>query len=213
MKKIFRLLFVVVLLIAVVAAALLFSPNPTRAKWLSECFSETLKEKNELVVYSGERTGREIYQRNALLIGTVQEVELPYTFSFDYSVELSNAKVEADGSTINVRVPGPSLCSHKLSILDSEVERSGVLVVLTPEKYTSIKLELEQRLVEETKTNEQYLTDAWDVTVRNLTNLLSSVARANTIGGGYTIKVVRDDSLLNGAPALQETTVLIDNEK
>lgn len=213
MKKIFRLLFVVVLLVAVVAAALMFSPNPTRAKWLSECFSETLKEKNELVVYSGERTGREIYQRNALLIGTVQEVELPYTFSFDYSVELSNAKVETDGSTINVRVPGPTLCNHKLSILDSEVERSGVLVILTPDRYTTIKQELEQRLVEETQSNEQYLTDAWDVTVRNLTNLLSSVARANTIGGGYSIKVIRDDSLLGAPTTLTETTVLIDSEK
>ncbi len=211
MKKIFRLLFVVVLLVAVVAAAMLFSPNPTRAKWLSEYFSETLKEKNELLVYSGEITGSKTHQRNALFVGAIQEVELPYTFSFDFSVELSNAKVETDGSIIKVRVPGPKMTNHKLSILDSEVERTGALFILDSNRYTSMKLEVEKQLVEETEANEQYKADAWDVTVRNLTNLLSAVAKANTIGGGYSIQIVRDDSLAGGAP-LPQTTVLIDNE-
>ncbi len=210
MKKFFLILFVIVLAVAAVFAYMLLTPGESRAKWLTVRFSETLKEKNELLVYSGEKTGREIYQRNAPLVGTIQEVELPYTFSFDYSVDLSKAAVEVNDATVTVRVPGPRLCNYKLTIVDNEVERSGGLVYLSPNKYTEIKQSLEQRLLDETQNNEEYMTDAWNITVRNLTSLLRSVAQANS-AGGITIDVVRDDTLLNAAPVQTEVSeVLID---
>lgn len=194
MKKFFLILFALVLVAAVVVVAIFFGPSESKARWLSASFSETLKEKNELIVYSGERTGRDTYQRNAMLVGTIQEVEIPYTFGFDYTVDLSKAKVESSGTTIYVRVPAPTLSSHKLTVVDSEVERTGALVYLSPEKYTEIKQSLETRLLEETQANEEYNTNAWEITVRNLTNLLTSVARANAAFGGYTIEVIREDA-------------------
>ena len=204
MKKFFTFLFLLVLVLAVLMALAFFMPSEENVKWLSVRFSETLKEKNELLVYSGEKTGCEIYQRNAPIVGTIQEVELPYTFSFDFSVDLSKAAVDVNGNTIYVRIPGPRMCNYKLSIQDNEVERSGSLVYLSPNKYTEIKQSLEQRLLTETQTNEQYITDAWGVTVRNLTALLTSVAQANAVNGGYSIEVVRDDTLMNA--------VIIDTE-
>ena len=204
MKKFFTFLFLLVLVLAVLMALAFFMPSEENVKWLSVRFSETLKEKNELLVYSGEKTGCEIYQRNAPIVGTIQEVELPYTFSFDFSVDLSKAAVDVNGNTIYVRIPGPRMCNYKLSIQDNEVERSGSLVYLSPNKYTEIKQSLEQRLLTETQTNEQYITDAWGVTVRNLTALLTSVAQANAVNGGYSMEVVRDDILMNA--------VIIDTE-
>lgn len=214
MKKFFLFLFVLVLLVAAVFAVVLFTPGETGVKWLSVTFSETLKEQNELLVYTGEKTGREIYQRNAPIVGTIQEVELPYTFSFDYSVDLSKAEVEVNGKIVYVRVPGPRLRDYKLTIVDNEVERSGGLVYLSPNKYTEIKQSLEQRLLSETQSNQQYTTDAWNVAVRNLTSLLTSVAQANSVDGGFTIEVIRDDTLLNAAPDHTEAadTVPIDGD-
>lgn len=214
MKKFFLFLFVLVLICAAVFAAVILNPSETGVKWLSVTFSETLKEQNELLVYTGEKTGREIYQRNAPIVGTIQEVELPYTFSFDYSVDLSRAQVEVNGKIVYVRVPGPRLRDYKLTIVDNEVERSGGLVYLSPNKYTEIKQSLEQRLLGETQSNQQYTTDAWNVAVRNLTSLLTSVAQANSVDGGFTIEVIRDDTLLNAAPDHTETadTVPIDGD-
>ncbi len=197
MKKFIIIIFAMVLVAAIVVVAIFFGPSESKAKWLTASFTETLKEKNELIVYSGERTGRDTYQRNAMIVGTIQEVEIPYTFTFDYTVDLSKATVEASGTTIYVRVPAPSLTKHKLSVVDSEVERTGALVVLTPDKYTQIKQSLEERLLEETLANEENNSQAWEITVRNLTNLLTSVARANAAFGGYTIEVIRDDAPIN----------------
>ena len=61
MKKFFTFLFLLVLVLAVLMALAFFMPSEENVKWLSVRFSETLKEKNELLVYSGEKTGCEIY--------------------------------------------------------------------------------------------------------------------------------------------------------
>ena len=133
---------------------------------------------------------------------------MPYTFNMNFSVDLSKAVVSCDGNTISIRVPGPRASYYKLTVNDENMKKSDFLYPLTPERYASIKTELETRLYEEGQSNQQYLTDAWDVTVRNLQTLLESVAQNNAITSSYTVKVIRDDTLLT-APANQ---VSIDNE-
>lgn len=64
-------------------------------QWISERFSETLREKNELVVYEVEITGQETVSQDAWLLGTVQKVEMPYTFQMSFTVDLSQAVVSA----------------------------------------------------------------------------------------------------------------------
>ena len=67
MKKIIRKLFTVILLTALLLTGLRFGPDlyarvfgGGRVQWISERFSETLKEKNHLVVYEVETTGQEM---------------------------------------------------------------------------------------------------------------------------------------------------------
>jgi len=216
MKKLFSLIFILVLMVAMVFVGFIFGPQisdllfdtSTETKWLSERFSETLKEKNDLVVYEAEITGQETITQDAFLFGTVQKVEMPYTFNMSFSVDLSKAAVSSEGNTISIRVPGPRASYYKLTVNDEDMKKSDFLYPLTPERYASIKTELETRLYEEGQSNQQYLTDAWDVTVRNLQALLESVAQNNAITSSYTVKVIRDDTLLT-APANQ---VSIDNE-
>ena len=216
MKKLFSLIFILVLMVAMVFVGFIFGPQisdllfdtSTETMRLSERFSETLKEKNDLVVYEAEITGQETITQDAFLFGTVQKVEMPYTFNMSFSVDLSKAAVSSEGNTISIRVPGPRASYYKLTVNDENMKKSDFLYPLTPERYASIKTELETRLYEEGQSNQQYLTDAWDVTVRNLQTLLESVAQNNAITSSYTVKVIRDDTLLT-APANQ---VSIDNE-
>lgn len=208
MKKFFVFLFLVILALTALVVVAVLSPGESGVKWLSVQFSETLKEQNELIVYSGEKTGIEIYQRNAPIVGTIQEVEMPYTFSFEFSVDLSKAVVDVNGKNVTVHVPGPRLYNYKMSVVDSDVERSGALMVLPATKYTEIKQGLESRLLAETQSNEAYVTEAWNVTVRNLTNLLTSVAQTNDLNTGLNIQIIRDDTLLVNTPAATESNTV-----
>ncbi len=219
MKKLFTFIFVLVLMVAMLFVGFLFGPQisemlfdtGSEAKWLSERFSETVREKNELVVYETEITGQETITQDAFLIGTVQKVEMPYTFQMNFSVDLSKAQVSCEGNTINVRVPGPQAGYYKLTVDDNAMKKSDFLYPLTPERYAEIKTELETRLYEEGKSNQQYLSAAWDSTVHQLTTLLESVAQANSINANYTVQIIRDDTLLDAQSTTQEAS-LIDQE-
>ena len=118
-------------------------------QWISERFSETLREKNELVVYEVEVTGQETVSQDAWLLGTVQKVEMPYTFQMSFTVNLSQAVVSALDGAVEVRLPMPSPAYPKLTVNEDEVKKSDWLYPLTPERYAQIKQETEGRLFTE----------------------------------------------------------------
>ena len=164
-------------------------------QWISERFSETLREKNELVVYEVEVTGQETVSQDAWLLGTVQKVEMPYTFQMSFTVDLSRAVVSALDNTVEVRLPSPAPAYPRLTVNDAEVKKSDWLYPLTPERYAEIKQQTEDRLFAECSQNEEYQANAWGVTVRNLESLFQSVLEQSGWGNGINITVVRDDSL------------------
>ncbi|MEG2951562.1 MAG: hypothetical protein RR946_12760, partial [Clostridia bacterium] len=100
MKKILKRTSLCVVCVALALVLVRFGPNlyarifgNGNTVWISERFSETLKEKNNLVVYEVETTGQETVSQDAWLIGTVQKVVLPYTFHISFTVDLSQAKI------------------------------------------------------------------------------------------------------------------------
>lgn len=142
MKKFIRKLFTVILLAALVFTGLRFGPSlyarifgGGNVQWISERFSETLKEKNHLVVYEVETTGQETVTQDAWILGTVQKVVVPYTFQMSYTVDLSHAAVSAEGTEIQVRVPAPVPGYQKLTVNEEEVQKVDWLYPLTPERY------------------------------------------------------------------------------
>lgn len=165
------------------------------ARWISERFSETLREKNELVVYELETTGQETVAQDAWLIGTVQKVEMPYTFSMCFTVDLSKAAVSVNENVIEVRVPTPKPGYQKLVVDDNNVRRVDWLYRLTPERYAQIKQEIEERLFSEYSQNAEYQQNAWNVTVRNLETLFQTVAEQSTFGVTCDIRVIEDNTL------------------
>lgn len=174
-------------------------------QWISERFSETLREKNELVVYEVEVTGQETVSQDAWLLGTVQKVEMPYTFQMSFTVNLSQAVVFALDGAVEVRLPMPSPAYPKLTVNEDKVKKSDWLYPLTPERYAQIKQETEERLFTEYSQYEQYQAGAWDVAVQNLQSLFQSVLEQSGGGGGCEIIVVRDDSL--GQEAAEQAAV------
>lgn len=202
MKKVIRKIFMMVVLVALVFLGVRFGPNlyvrlfgSGNVQWVSERFSETLREKNQLMVYEVETTGQETVTQDAWLIGTVQKVVMPYTFQMNFTVDLSNAVVNASGSTIEVHVPSPVPGYQKLTVDEADMKKNDWLYPLTPERYAQIKQTVEDRLFEEASSNEEYIQNAWNVTVRNLETLFGTVVESNEWLARFTITVIRDDTL------------------
>ena len=202
MKKFIRKLFTVILLAALVFTGLRFGPalyarlfGGGSVQWISERFSETLKEKNHLVVYEVETTGQETVTQDAWIFGTVQKVIVPYTFQMSYMVDLSRAAVSAEGSEVQVRVPAPVPGYQKLTVNEDEVQKVDWLYPLTPERYAEIRQSIEDRLFEEAKANPEYAQNAWAITVRDLENLFMAVVESAGFVSGCTVSVLLDENL------------------
>lgn len=207
MKRVIKKLFLFVMLLALVFLGIRFGPGlysrffgSGSIQWISEQFSETLKEKNQLLVYEVETTGQETVTQEAWLLGTVQKVVMPYTFQMNFTVDLSRAAVASNGGVIEVRIPSPEPGYQKLTVNEAEMQKNDWLYPLTPERYSEIKEQVETRLFDEASTNQEYIQNAWNVTVKNLEGLFQTVVESGGGETGYTISVIRDDTV--GQPVL-----------
>lgn len=206
MKFIKRLLCLV-LCFALAFVVVRFGPNiyvrffgEGNARWFSERFTEALREKNELVVYEIETTGQETVSQEAWLLGTVQKVEMPYTFRMSFTVDLSKAAIQVHENQIEVRVPAPEPGYQKLTVMEEKVRKVDWLYPLTPERYAQIQQEVEDKLFAEYSENEKYRQDAWNVAIRNLEALLQPIADQNVLGSIYEIQIIQDSVLTQEMP-------------
>jgi len=196
MKKMIKRIFSFVICLALALGLVHFGPNlyvrffgEGTARWISERFTEALREKNELVVYEIETTGQETVSQDAWLIGTVQKVEMPYTFRMSYTVDLSQASIEVEENQIHVRVPAPEPAYQKLTVDEDNVRKVDWLYRLTPERYAQIKQEVENKLFDEYSSNAAFRSNAWGVAIQNIEKLLRPVADQNILGRFYEISV------------------------
>lgn len=206
MKKFFKRLFIIILCLAIAFVAVRFGPylyarlfGGGNTRWISEQLSETLREKNELIVYEVETTGRETVSQDAWILGTVQKVEMPYTFQMSYIVDLSGATVTLKGNTIEIGVPKPVAAYHKLTADDANMKKSDFFYPLTPERYADIKNQVEKRLFEEYRSKDEYVKNAWESTVKNLETLFKSVAERSEQGVTCDVSIVE----ITPAPATE----------
>ena len=202
MKRFFKRLFGFVICLALAFGVVRFGPavytrlfGEGNTRWISERLSETLREKNELVVYEIETTGQETVSQEAWLLGTVQKVEMPYTFQMRFTVDLSRSVVSAENGTVEIRVPSPVPGYQKLTVDEDNMSKYDWLYPLTPQRYAAIKQELEDRLFEEYSANDQYRQNAWNRTVYNLESLFSTVTKESLLGAGCQVLVVEDSTL------------------
>lgn len=204
LRRFFRLLFLLVVCLAIAFVAVRFGPNIYQrlfgngnTTWISERFGEELKAKNELVVYEVSLTGQETAQQNAWLIGKVQEVLVPYTFTLSFTVDLSLANVSVDtaANAILVRLPSPQPKYPKLTVDETRMKKYDLLYPLTPERYADIQATIEDKLLKECATKQEYLDAAWNSAVTNMETLFATIAESSEQGATCTIQVIRDDRL------------------
>lgn len=162
----------------------------SNTQWISEQFSQTLRDKNELIVYEVETTGRETVSQEAWLIGTVQKVVLPYTFQVRFSLDLSQAKVKLIGNEILVSIPTPQAGYQKLVVEEEQIEKIDWLYPLTPERYAEILNQVEQKLLQNAATNPEFQKNAWNYAVQNLNSLFSAVVDQSLFGETCQIQVL-----------------------
>jgi len=172
--------------------------------WISERLEETLKEKNELVVFEATVTGNETAIQNAWLIGAVQEVFIPYSYTATFTVDLSHCRISVHADTIEIRLPAPAANYSKLTVNEAEVKKIDWLYRLTPERYAAIKVEIEEKLFGEISIKQEYLDAAWNATVHNMEGLFQSIAEQSDMGVTCKILVVCDPSVLNDALPVQD---------
>ena len=213
-KRFFRSLFLLILCLAFAFVAVRFGPNIYRrffgngnTTWISERFGEELKEKNELVVFETTLTGQDTASQSAWLLGKVQEVLVPYTFSISFVVDLSLADVSlnATNDTILVRLPSPVAKYPKLTVDETKMKKYDLLYPLTPERYAEIKSEIEKKLSDECATKQEYLDAAWQAAVKNMESLFKSIAERSEKGVTCDIQVLRDDRLTEPTQTTQDT--------
>lgn len=202
MKKVkifFQALFWMILCAALVLVGIRFGPNlyyrlfgSGNTQWISERFSEELKEKNEMVVFETTLTGQETVSQSAWILGNVQEVVIPYSYAVSFTVDLGQALVELEGNTILVRLPPPKASFSKLTVDEANMKKRDWLYPLTPERYASLKTEIEQKLFAEASENKDYLEAAWAVAVKNMESLFEAVAQQSEQGITCDIRVLME---------------------
>lgn len=197
MKRVMKRLISLACCAGAVFGAVRFGPaigvrffGSSNTQWISEQFSQTLREKNELIVYEVETTGQETVSQEAWLIGTVQKVILPYTFQMQFTVDLSQASVSADGNIIRVSIPEPAAGYHKLTVKEDEIQKVDWLYPLTTERYAELVRQVEEKLFENAASNPEFQKSAWDHTVQNLESLFASVADESFLGRTCEIQIV-----------------------
>ena len=203
MRKFFKTVFWLLFLAGLAFVALRFGPNlyarffgGGHTAWVSERFSEQLKEKNELVVFETTITGQETATQDAWLLGTVQRVIIPYTYDIRFTVDLSQSQITASDNTILVRLPVPKAAYSKLTVNEDQMKKNDWLYPLTPERYAAIKEEIESKLFQETAFKQEYVDAAWDVAVKNVEGLFQSVAQQSSLEGTCEIRVMMFDPAL-----------------
>ncbi len=199
MKKFFKRLFLVICCLAIAFLAVRFGPalyyrffGSGNTEWISERFSEELKEKNELVVFETTLTGQETASQKAWLIGKVQEVIVPYSYSISFVVDLSHSDVSVNGNTIEVRLPAPKASYSKLTVDEAKMKKYDWLFPLTPEHYAQIKTEIENKLFDECASKQEYLAAAWESAEKNMAGIFKSVAERSAEGVTCDIKVIQE---------------------
>jgi hypothetical protein len=198
-KRILKTFFTLLMCVVLVLTGMLFGPQlyallfgGSNARWVSERFSEELIEKRELIVLEKAITGQESVSTDAWLIGTVQEVIIPYSFSANFSVDLSRAIVEYDegNDVIQVYLPAPAVKYYKLTVDEDGVEKYDLLYPLTSERYTEIKQEIEQKLYDEVVNDPQLKESAWASAVQETEALYQAVMDYNGATAALAVEVL-----------------------
>jgi len=200
MKRFLKSLLTVILSAALIMGGVLYGPRlyallfgGANANWISERFSEKLIQRSELIVLEKTITGQENISTDAWLIGTVQEVVIPYSFTASFSVDLSAASVACDeaNNVIEVFLPVPEIVYYKLTVDEDSVKKYDFLYPLTSERYTEMKQEMEEKLYNEVANDAELAQSAWAAAVIETEKLYQELLDAYGATADFAVEVLQ----------------------
>lgn len=180
-SRIIRRILVLLVLIALIVTLVRYWPYlyqrffGNNTKYISERFSEVVKDQNRMEVLSDTVEGQETAKMDAFILGTVQQVVIPYSFTIGFFVDYDKVTITTEGNTIVVSVPPPYADYHKLTVDEENVRKSDFLVPLTTERYAQILSETEKKLFDELSAKQEFLDRAWQSNEENLRSLFKAL--------------------------------------
>lgn len=198
MRKLIKKIFVFVLLLGTVFALLRWGPylkslilGEESVAWVTQQFSENVRSKNELVVFEAEIKAQETITQEAWLIGTVQKILIPYTFTIRFSIDLSKIQTAVEGNIVTISIPAPQAKYQQLHVDEEGVKKHDWLYPVSAERYADIIDELENRLITKYSRYDPYISAAWEGAVTQLQNLFFSFAHQHVDTNSIRIHFVQ----------------------
>lgn len=181
MKRLLKFpLRVVALALALILAATLF---PYAQQWLSELlpqgkyerFSKQLTHKmekaGELTAVRYSDTGMMEAQTNALLIGSVQRVKVPYAYEIGLGLSLADVRLTATDTELVAAIPEARMLYDSFQVT-GEPEVNDFWYRLTETRYQEMINEQAAACRSAYLENQQYLEEAWSAACEAIGALL-----------------------------------------
>ena len=204
MKKTIKKIALVVFSLAFVVVGVIFGPEiykrlyEDNGLWISQKFSEKLEKTSELKVFEYTETGMKKYEKGFELFGkkvVTREIQYPYTFYMDYTVDLTNAVVIVQDKVIRIMVPSPEVNTHHVLIAEEDIKQSGLASLLSTSEITGHINEIQNQLYTDNADREDLRQQAWEGTEEALQSLFATLLEGEPFYGQYTLEVVMDESL------------------
>lgn len=185
MKRVLKfLLRVVALALALTLAAVLF---PYAKQWLSALLPQgkyarystqlthEMEKAGELTALRCNDTGMMEARTNALLVGSVQEVRVPYAYEIGLGFSLSSVRLTATDTGLTVAVPETQMLYDSFQVT-GEPDVKDFWYHLTESRYQEMLNEQAAACRAAYLENDQCQKEAWDAACEALNTLLTQWA-------------------------------------
>lgn len=174
-----RLLRIISSALAIVLAAVLF---PYAKPWLSDLLPQgkyqrismllthELEEAGELTVIKYADTGIMHTETNALFLGKIQEVTVPYSYEIGFGFKLSDVHVRAEETGLSVYLPEIGILYDTFQATDNP-EIKDFWNLLSQKQYQKMLDDQSAACRAEYEANAQYHEETWEAACRALEGL------------------------------------------
>jgi len=190
MKRFFkRILRIISLALALMLAAVFY---PYAKDWLQGIFPQgkyeristllthELEEAGELTAIRYTDTGIMYAETNALFLGSVQQVSVPYAYEIGLGFPLSEVKIQPLENAMEVTLPQIRMLYDSFQVT-GEPEVNDFWYHLTESRYQKMLDDQALSCREEYLEGEQYRQEAWDAACKTLQTLFAQWANESLI--------------------------------
>ena len=146
--------------------------NKTNYSQVAEILSHEMMETGKLTAVEYCDQGEMTSKTDALIIGTVQSVSVPYRYDIALGLDLSRVEVETEPDSLIIYLPSIELISDKLTVT-GEAKVNDFLFPLTNKRYQDMLDAYALSCREAYMNNQTLLDEAWTSAAKTLKELFS----------------------------------------